>query len=56
LKEQEYKEIITALNQRIDIKTAQFTDSEKKLRKTKLKSLLFGSVIGSVITVIIVLL
>lgn len=56
LKEQEYKSIIGSLEQRIDIKAAQITDAKKEAKKGKLKAFLTGTVVGGVITVILVLL
>jgi hypothetical protein len=55
LKEQEYKSMVSSLEQRINIKDAQITDA-KKNRRGKLRAFLGGTLVGGVITVIIVLL
>lgn len=56
LKEQSYNSIVSSLEQRIEIKDAQITDIKKEGKKGKLKSFLAGTLVGGVITVILVLL
>lgn len=56
LKEQEYKSIISSLEQRIDIKDAQITDLKKEGKKGKIKSFLTGTLVGGIVTVILIIL
>lgn len=56
LKEQEYKSIISSLEQRIDIKDAQITDLKKEGKRGKIKSFLTGTLVGGIVTVILIIL
>jgi len=56
LKEQEYKSIVSSLEQRMNIKDAQITYLKKEGKKGKLKSFLTGTAVGGIIAAILILL